>query len=177
MSPTRRTASGRSTITSTSSFSSRMAIRVSLGDALMMISRRIHLEWWIRRARLGRVHGNGSPERRILERLERGAERSTTLHPQRFTTNEEKPGIEFERRQEAPEEEVRPEISGRLEPGRDADAHTLRLHGQGGHRRAGVHELSLLAMAQLRHHPFGRVEECREVRLELLPHAMQVLAA
>src|SRR5688572_18578905 len=143
MSPTRRTASGRSTITSTSSFSSRMAIRVSLGDALMMISRRIHLEWWIRRARLGRVHGNGFPERRILEGLERRAERSTTLHPQRFAADEEKPGIEFERRQEAPEEEVRPEITGRLESRREADAHALGLHGQGRHRGTGVHELPL----------------------------------
>src|SRR5512140_403820 len=104
MSPTRRTASGRSTRISATSFSSRIAIRVSRGAALMMISRRIHLQGSVRRGRTVAVHGHRPPERRFLERLERREERRSPLHQESLAAYPEKAGIEIEGRQEAPEQ-------------------------------------------------------------------------
>src|SRR5512147_1740055 len=95
MSPTRRTASGRSTRISASSFSSRIAIRVSRGVALMMISRRIHLQGSIRRGRTVAVHGYRPPERRFLQRLERREERRPPLHAEGLAADLQESGIEI----------------------------------------------------------------------------------
>src|SRR6185436_9555161 len=151
MSPTRRTASGRSTITSTRCLSSSSAMRVSRGLALMMISRRIHLQGGIGRSRVQVIDRHGPPERRLLERLQRREKRDAALHPHRLARDEEQARIELERRQETLQEKVRPQITRGLEPRRERDAQRASLGENGNFRDAGPHvdRASLLSVALL----------------------------
>src|SRR5262245_19427053 len=130
MSPTLRRASGRSTRISTSSLSSRSAIRVSLALALMMISLRINLPSGVRRGRFHGIHRDRPPECRILECLEGSTKDTTALHPHRVAMHEEEAGVEIERGQEAPHEEIGTEIPGRLEARCEADTQGAGLRVQ-----------------------------------------------
>src|SRR5512134_12607 len=113
MSPTRRTASGRSTRISASSLSSRIAIRVSRGAALMMISRRIHLQGSFHRGRTVAVHGHRPPERRFLQRLERREKRRSPLHAESLAADPEETGIEIKGWKQAAEQEIGADVARR----------------------------------------------------------------
>src|SRR5262245_23642328 len=155
MSPTLRRASGRSTRISTSSLSSRSAMRVSLALALMMISLRINLPSGVRRGRFRRIDGDRPPECRILECLEGSTEDATALHPHRVAMHEEEAGVEIERGQEAPHQEIRTELAGSLEPRGQADTQGAGLRVQrdvhdGGTR---IDRLALLTVTLLGDRP------------------------